>query len=191
MATADSPFAQALIALARGRVEFVVVGVGGINFYALDPSTAFVTQDLDVWVRPAVATLRGALRALASVGFQFEAGGEPFVDVDDELVLGNVIAMTSNLVARGPLDSRIDVMLAMEGFDFEKTLADAAAFVIGGESLRVARLETILEAKERAGREKDRAFLAAFRARRDEFLPGLAKPKKRRIDPAKRRKRPK
>lgn len=40
-------FARALAALARGGVEFVVVGVGGINFYARTPAQAFATLDFD------------------------------------------------------------------------------------------------------------------------------------------------
>ncbi len=36
MATPDSPFTRALVALSRYGVDFVVVGVGGIKFYALD-----------------------------------------------------------------------------------------------------------------------------------------------------------
>lgn len=178
MATPDSPFIQALVALSTARIKYVVVGVGGINFYARDPQTAFMTQDLDVWIRPRVSSLREALKTLSMAEFRFEAGGEPFVNLADDMILENVIRMTSNLVARGPLDTRMDLMLAMAGYAFEPVYAGAVIFSVAGVSIRVAPLETILGAKQAAGREKDLRFLEAFRARRDEFLPrSQAKPK--------------
>jgi hypothetical protein len=71
--------------------EFVVVGVGGIDFYARTPAEAFATLDVDAFVAPAVDNLRRALRALSGLGDSFEAGGEPFVDLADSLVLGRII----------------------------------------------------------------------------------------------------
>ena len=46
----------ALQTLARAGLDFLVVGVGGINFYAPTPADAVVTQDLDVLLRPDVET---------------------------------------------------------------------------------------------------------------------------------------
>jgi hypothetical protein len=43
VSTAASGFLSALSALVRAGVDFVLVGVGGINFYARDPSEAVVT----------------------------------------------------------------------------------------------------------------------------------------------------
>lgn len=77
---ADAGFLDALVALARGGVECVLVGVGGIDFYARDPSHSVETQDLDVFLAPRPGNLREALRALHEAGLAFEAGGEPSVD---------------------------------------------------------------------------------------------------------------
>src|SRR5439155_3051244 len=43
--TAASGFLSALSALVPAGVDFVLVGVGGINFYARDPSEAVATVD--------------------------------------------------------------------------------------------------------------------------------------------------
>ena len=77
MSTAGSDFVAALSALARAGADFVVVGVGGINFYAQDPSEAVATLDLDVLLRPDPAVLRAAVAALHGLSFTFAAGGEP------------------------------------------------------------------------------------------------------------------
>ena len=79
-------------------------------------------------------------------------------------------------------------MLAMHGYEFAPVFADATRFTVDGELSRVASLETILGAKQAAGREKDLRFLEAFHARRAEFL---AKPRAKVKRPATRGKRPK
>ena len=61
-----SGFLSALSALARAGVDFVLVGVGGINFYARDPSEAVVTLDRNdpcpCGLVPNPAALRARLR---------------------------------------------------------------------------------------------------------------------------------
>lgn len=182
-----SAYIDALTTLAKARVDFMVVGVGGVNFFAADAATAFATQDLDLWMRPTATNLRRALTALARGGFRFEAGGEPFVDIDDVVVLGNVIRMAANLVARRDEGSRIDLMLEMREFDFEEVFGASPRFRVAGASIRVAPLETILASKRAAGREKDLRFLEAFFARRDDFVPEANK----RVGRPKRGRRPK
>lgn len=182
----------ALQTLAREGIDFLVVGVGGINFYAPTPADAVVTQDLDVFLRPNVDTLGRALRALAREGFSFWSAGEPFVDLDDEPILANVLRMTSNLVAERdpdePTGGRIDLMVEMASFPFDVLHADAAAFRLGDVTILVAPLEKLLEAKEIAGRQKDIDFLRMHAARFRDY----AKPK-RKQKPAKnpKKKRPK
>ena len=77
MSDGVSGFARALAALGTAGVDFVVVGVGGINFYARTPADAFATLDIDAFLAPAVENLRIALSTLAALGYEFEAGGEP------------------------------------------------------------------------------------------------------------------
>jgi len=55
-----SGFSRGVAALARAGVEFVVVGVGGINFYARDGAHAFATLDLDLLLAPERDNLRRA-----------------------------------------------------------------------------------------------------------------------------------
>ncbi len=57
-------FVDALVALSRSSVDFVV-GVYGINFFARDPSAAFMTLDLDVLLRPEPANLHAAFTEMS------------------------------------------------------------------------------------------------------------------------------
>ena len=54
-----SGFATALAALGEAGVDFVVVGVGDINFYARTPADAFATLDVDALLEPASENLQG------------------------------------------------------------------------------------------------------------------------------------
>ena len=160
-----SGFARALAALSDEGIEFVVVGVGGINFYARTPADAFATLDVDTLLPPAVENLRDAISVLVDLGYSFEAGGEPFVDLDDPLVLSRVVERGATLSAIHPEGSELDLLTSISGFDYAEMSEDAATFEVAGASVRVGRLEKLLRSKEASGRPKDLEFLRAFQAR--------------------------
>lgn len=142
----------------------MVVGVGGINFYARTPAQAFATLDLDALLAPTVVDLRRAFQILSDLGYAFEAGGEPFVDLDDELVLRRIIENGASVSALHVEAGQIDLMTSISGFDFATLSEDAATFDVSGTRIRVGRLEKLLESKATSGRAKDQAFLRAFEA---------------------------
>ncbi|MHA7836874.1 MAG: hypothetical protein ACX98W_05375 [bacterium] len=168
MSTGDSGFARALAALSEADVDFVVVGVGGINFYARTPSDAFSTLDIDALLAPASINLARALGVLSRLGYAFEAGGEPFVDVEDALVLTRVVENGASISAIHPEYGEIDLLTSISGFDYPALSEDAAEFEVAGSRVRVGQLDKLLRSKEASGRAKDREFLRAFRAARGE-----------------------
>jgi predicted nucleotidyltransferase len=160
-----SAFVRALTALSEAGVEFVVVGVGGINFYARTPSQAFATIDLDALLPPAVENLARALEVLGELGYAFEAGGEPFVDTADSLVLRRIVERGTSLAAIHPEASELDLMTSISGFGYSELAEDATPFEVAGTIVRVGRLEKLLRSKQASGRPKDLEFLRAFEAR--------------------------
>jgi hypothetical protein len=160
-----SGFVRALSALRGAGVDLVVVGVGGINFYARTPGQVFSTLDLDTLLAPAAENLALAVRVLAGLGYAFESGGEPFVDLEDEVVLARVVANGACLTAIHPEQGQIDLMTSLTGFAYEDLETDATVFRVPGVDVRVGRLEKLLRSKERSGRPKDLEFLRAFEAR--------------------------
>lgn len=165
MSSLADPFVRALATLAEARVDFIIVGVGGINFFAKDPSEAVATRDLDILVRPAPEVLGTALSAFDRAGFYFEAGGEPFVDIADPDALAGVVGAGATVAIRSDDGAEIDLMLSMSGFDFEGLAEDAVTFRVSGTEVKVGRLEKLLRSKELSGRPKDIAFLTMFKAR--------------------------
>ena len=156
---------EALEALARAGAPLVVVGVGGINFYARDASEVVATEDLDVVLAPRVETLKTALAVLDGLGFSFTAGDEPFLDIRDDAILANAVRAGACVCARHESGAALDLMLSGMGLAWDELNADAVSFRVGEMEIRVGRLERLLRAKELAGRPKDVEFLRMFAAR--------------------------
>ncbi|MBJ19006.1 MAG: hypothetical protein CL933_06215 [Deltaproteobacteria bacterium] len=154
--------------MSESEVDFVIVGVGGINFYARTPAEAFSTLDLDALLAPSVTNLARALRVLAELGYTFAAGGEPFVDLDDETVLRRVIENGATIAAIHSVSGEIDLLTSITAFDYASLSTDAAEFQVAGSFVQVGQLEKLLRSKEASGRPKDLEFLRAFRASRSE-----------------------
>jgi hypothetical protein len=55
----------------------------------------------------------------------------------------------------------VDFTLSMAGFDFETVWRERRTFLVDDVSMPVARLLHIVRSKEKAGRDKDRRFLAS------------------------------
>ena len=159
-------FQASLEALVRAGVDFVIVGVTGINFYARTPSEAVATLDVDLLIQPQVDNLRSAFQTLEQLGFRFEGGGEPFLDIDDPRSLERIIRAGARISAIHETAGELDLMLSIAGFQFDELRREAARFQIAGTEILVGSLEQLLRSKEIAGRPKDLEFLRAFAARR-------------------------
>ncbi len=108
------------------------------------------------------ASVRGFASALAALGYDFEAGGEPFAEVDDTHVLRRVVESGTNISAIHREAGQFDLLTSISGFDYAGLAEDAATFDVAGAPIRVGRLERLLESKAASGRAKDLAFLSAF-----------------------------
>ena len=102
---------------------------------------------------------------LSGLGYEFEAGGEPLMDLDDRLVLQRVLQNGATLQALHRGVDEIDLLTSVSGFVYSDLASDSATFEVAGALIRVGRLEKLLRSKEASGRPKDVEFLKAFRAR--------------------------
>jgi hypothetical protein len=160
-----SGFARGVAALTSAGVEFILVGVGGINFYARDGAHAFATLDLDLLLAPEPGNLRRALEALSAGGFSFETGGEPFLDRNDETILARIVAVGGRITALHEDGAQLDLMLSVQGFSYSELAVDARTFTVAGSQVRVGRLDKLLRSKQLSDRPKDREFLRHFESR--------------------------
>lgn len=153
--------------LGKARVPYVIVGAFGVNLYAERAGLVVSTLDCDFLLPPDAGALARALDALQAHGYDFEAGGEPFLP-DPELLQG-VVRARANIVARKQ-GIQIDLALEIAGCDFPSLWKRRRRFKVESAVMCVAPLEDILRSKKLAGRPKDRLFLETYRDALEKLL---------------------
>ncbi len=151
------PLARAL--LAQGA-RFVVIGVWGANYYAMEAGTVFQTRDGDLLLPQDPNNLVIAWSACEASGFSLWIGDEPLDVPRDRWLAERVIAARSVVRARDAGGFAVDLTLAMAAFDFEEIWRERRVFLVDEVEMPVARLEHIVRSKATLGRPKDQLFLA-------------------------------
>ena len=162
------PFARALHDRA---VRYVLIGVGGANYYALGGSTVFSTEDRDLYLPLEPGNLVRCWEACEAANLQLWSGEEPLDSPRDLWRAERVVERRAAARATGAGDLQVDLTLVMAGFaDFEIVWNERRTFLIDNVELSVARLLHIVQSKHAAGRDKDRLFLATHRDGLQELL---------------------
>ena len=157
------PFASLAGALSEAGVRYLVIGVWGANYYAASGSEMFTTLDRDLFLPADPDNLLEAWRACEMTGFGLSAGTEP-LDVPRDATLARAVVERRALTrASDGAGTDVDLSLVMSGFEFEGVWPARRMFEVEGVAIPVARLSHIVASKARAGREKDRLFLATHR----------------------------
>lgn len=131
--------------LAAHGVEYLVVGG-----YALAAhGHPRYTGDIDFWVRPEAGNLQRLLAALAAFGFG-SLGLAP-----DDFVADGVVQL-------GIAPRRIDLLVAIDGVEFEACYARREVWGADGVPLNIIGLEDFKANKRATGRPKDLADLASL-----------------------------
>ena len=163
------PFETLIQALNRGAVRYVLIGVGGANYYALSGSTSFVTQDRDLFLPPDPDNELLAWRACEAAGLTLWCSDEPLDSPRDRALAEQVVSRRALVRAEGQ-GIQVGLTLVMAGFDFEAVWNDRRVFRVEGVDLPVARLAHIVASKAAAGRPKDRLFLATHQDALEQLL---------------------
>ena len=157
-------------ALSGAGVRYLVIGVWGANYYAPSGSAMFTTLDRDLLPPPDAQNLLAAWRVWEEHGFELLAGTEP-PDSPRDIVLARAVTARRALTrASDRVGTDVDLTLVMSGFDFGTVRASRRRFEVEGVEVPVARLSHIVESKAKAGRDKDRLFLATHREALEDLL---------------------
>ncbi len=154
------PFARLAKALRARQVRFAVIGVSGANFYARSGGALFTTQDQDLFLPLDPENLLRAWQSCDGVGLSLRAGDERLDSPRDFQLAGAVVERRAGTSATDDEGLQIDLSLVMAGFDFERVWSSRRTFLVDDVEIPVARLTDIVNSKAKAGREKDRLFLA-------------------------------
>ena len=74
------PYVELLDKFNKAGVDYVVIGMSGINYYARSAMETFGTQDYDIFLRPAIENAARALRIFHELGYETTAGDEALTD---------------------------------------------------------------------------------------------------------------
>ena len=147
-------YLELLRALARGNVDYIVVG----GVAAVLEGAPITTLDLDILYDRRPENLEHLLAVLRSVNARYRdpAGRDIRPDVERLATLRLSLLLTE----LGPLDVLPEIG---EGWTYDELLPDTTVREVGDLRVRVLSLGKLIEAKELANRDKDRAMLPVLR----------------------------
>lgn len=147
-------FLAILKVLAAHEVDFIVVG--GVS--AVLQGAPIATFDLDVVHSREPANIERLIKALQELGAYYRGQGTRRIEPSPSLLAspGHQLLLTIH----GPLDLLGTIG---KGRGYEALTGLAEDIVVGPVRVRVLGLPAIIESKEEAGREKDKAVLSILR----------------------------
>lgn len=163
-------FTEILGRLSSAGVRFLVIGVGGVNYYATRKHVLFNTEDCDLFLPPDPENLLASWSVLEPLGFEMTSHGEPLEIPLDLWLAERVVERQAVVRALGPEDLRLDLTMTMKGFRFEELWDARRTFAIEGYEIPVAPLSRIVESKRAAARDKDLLFFVTHEETLKELL---------------------
>lgn len=152
------PYAEILAGFNKKGVNYVVIGMSGINYYASRAQETFATQDFDIFIKPTIDNVKKAISIFKNLDYDLIAGEEK----PEEPLIKKIVKNKKTIVASDPYGITFELILSVSGYTFGQMQADAAIFNIKNIPIRVARLNKLLMSKKIAGRAKDKLFLKRY-----------------------------
>ena len=157
-------------ALSQRRVRYVVIDVGGANYWAHTAGVVFTTQDRGLFLPPDPDNLVEAWAACEDVGVDLWLTNEPLDRPRDRWLAERIVERRALTRGTGAPGLQVDLTLVMKGYDFEPVWASRRSFIVDDVEIPTARLLHIITSKHAAGRDKDRLFLATHRDALEQLL---------------------
>lgn len=152
------PYAEILDRFNRKGIHYVIVGMSGINYYALETKETFTTQDFDIFVKPTIENVKQALFVFEKLGYNVTANQKKVKNSS----IKNIVREKKTILANDPYGIAFDLILAVSGFTFSQMASDATIFRVGNIPIKVAKINKLLLSKKIAGRERDKLFLSRY-----------------------------
>lgn len=153
---------EAIQALAKNRVDFVVVGGMAIRGHG----SSYLTQDLDICYLRERANLKRIAEALAPFKPRLRGFPKDLPFVWDERTLQNGALFTLETTI-----GDIDLLAEVSGVGtFEQVLAESVNITLYGYEVKVLSIAGLIKAKRAAGRVKDLLVLPELEALQESLL---------------------
>ena len=142
-------FADLLILLADGGVDFLVVGAYALALHGAPRASG----DIDIFVRPSQANAQRVYEALTRFGAPLTSAQLSAADFAQPGIVYQI----------GLPPRRIDIMTAISGVSFDEAWASRVTADIDGRPVAFIGRDALLKNKEASGRPKDVADVARLR----------------------------
>ncbi|MFT5915882.1 MAG: hypothetical protein ACI81T_002385 [Bacteroidia bacterium] len=137
----DKDFREFIELLNEHEVKYLVIGGYAVNFHGYPR----YTKDIDFWIWMKEENISKLLNVLKEFGFSsLGLTTEDFMSPD-------------NIVQLGYEPYRIDLLVSVEGLDFEKSFENRELKKIQNTKVNFLELSDLIEAKKQAGRLQDLA----------------------------------
>jgi hypothetical protein len=145
--------------LERGRVRYLLIGVGGADVHAEKLGERLLTKDLDLFLPRSAENLLACWEACERARYTLWSRGEP-LDQPRDLWLARRVVSFAALTTAQPSDGvPADLTFVMGAFEFEDVWLRRTEGFPDGVGVDLARFADIVAAKRHAGRDKDLRFL--------------------------------
>lgn len=137
----DKDFKEFIELLNEHNVNYLVIGGYAVNFHGYPR----YTKDIDFWIWMRKSNAEKILLVLKDFGF----GSLDFKE-EDFLVSDNIIQL-------GYEPYRIDILMEVDGINFESSYANRSVITIGDLPVNFLGIEELIIAKKQSGRLQDLA----------------------------------
>ena len=155
------PYLKVLSIFNRKKVDYLIIGVSGINYYAKSTMNIIMTADYDIFIKPEKKNVARALKVMSSLGYAIQTEDRTINKIDDKTVK-NIVDKRKTIICENVYHNLIELCLDVSGFTFEELCKNVNTFKAGKDKIFVANLKDLLKMKEVADRPKDRLFLKKY-----------------------------
>ena len=152
------PYIEVLDKFNKHGVDYVIIGMSGINYYASKAAETFSTQDFDIFVKPAIGNIKKVISIFEKLNYSLIANKKRIEKTDVKSIVRN----KNTILATDPYGITFESILAVSGYTFSRMQKDAVIFNVNNVPVKVAKLRKLLMSKKIAGREKDKLFLKRY-----------------------------
>ena len=137
----DKDFKEFIELLNEHKVKYLIIGGYAVNFHGYPR----YTKDIDFWLWMTKPNIKKLIKAIKEFGF-----GDLNLEVEDFMTPENIIQL-------GYEPYRIDLVVDVEGVDFEKCYKRRTEAELEGTDVKFLSLKDLIIAKKKSGRLQDLA----------------------------------
>jgi len=137
----DKDFKEFIELLNEYNVKYLVIGGYAVNFHGYPR----YTKDIDFWLWMTESNIKKLIKAITKFGF-----GSLNLEIEDFMTPENIIQL-------GYEPYRIDLLVDVEGVDFESCFKRRTEAKLDGTNVKFLSLKDLIAVKKKAGRLQDLA----------------------------------